>query len=170
MNSNTKAWQRLNDLEDILSLYYEKLKVFQRELAISSNVDAKFSITKRIEREIIPYIRQYETEYANLLASELNEIEISNEDANIVVVEIQEVVTLAKEVAQEKQAERLMNSLEKIENALAKPVSAKGKLQAAIPIIPGIISYQLELELDPYNSLVSLWQKIKEKFMKKNYD
>ncbi|HQU36532.1 MAG TPA: hypothetical protein PLR65_08100, partial [Anaerolineales bacterium] len=64
----------------------------------------------------------------------------------------------------------LMNSLEKIENALAKPVSAKGKLQAAIPIIPGIISYQLELELDPYNSLVSLWQKIKEKFMKKNYD
>lgn len=163
MTSDTRLQQRLTDLDGTLVLYYEKLKMFQDELAITSSADAKFALKKRIEREIIPYINQYETDYASLLAAELNELEMSDEEADIIIGEIQAVVISVKETAQEKQSEVLMKSAEKIEKVLEKPISSKGKLQAAIPIIPGIITYQLELEFDPYNSLMSLWRKIKDK-------
>lgn len=162
MSLSTRSQQRLNDIDDILALYYEKLKIFQNELAIALGIDAKFAIENRIKRDILPYIKKYETEYASLLASELLEIEMSDKEAEEGVAEIKNVIMIIKETAQEAGSEDLVKSVEKAQKALERPTTAKGKLQAAIPIIPGIMSYQLEI--DTHSTLMSLWEKLKAKF------
>lgn len=164
---NSRVEQRINDLDDLLELYYEKLKVFQGELAITSNIETKFAVKKRIKSEIIPYIKKYETEYAELLANEIINIDISEEEAEVVVTEIQEAVATVKAKAEEEQENSLIKSTGNIQKALEKSdVSAKGKLKATIPIIPGIISYQMEF--DAHSALSGVWEKLKAKLKKKN--
>ena len=119
-------------------------------------------VQKRIQREILPQIKQYETEYADLLAKEFVEFEISDKEAETTVAEIQDAVALVQKAVPTGQAEGIVKSIKEIQQALKEPITAKGKLKAAIPIIPGIISYQLEL--DTHSTLMSLWENLKLKF------
>lgn len=166
MSISMRVQQRLNDLDDTLSLYYEKLKTYQDELAITADIDDKFAVKKRIKDEILPYIKQYEIEYAELLANEMSEIEMSSEEAKAVVIELQEALDIVKEKAETQQSEALAKSVEKAQKALKESkTSVEGKLKAAIPIIPGIMSY--EIELDAHSKLMNLWKKLKSKFKNK---
>ncbi|MEY3787814.1 MAG: hypothetical protein RLZ75_2021 [Pseudomonadota bacterium] len=162
MSEKTRMQQRANDLDEMLTISYEKLGEFQKELVISSNVSIKFELKKKIVGDIIPQIKAYEAEYANLLANELNVMDFSDENAEKILIEIQDAITLLKETAEEMHSEVLMKSVEKAQEALEKPTTAIGKLRAVIPIIPGIISYQLEL--DVYSTLTGLWEKLKRSF------
>lgn len=65
--------QRLDVLEEILEIQYEKLGEFQRELALEANAKAKFELKQRIKREILPDIRKYEVEYGQILAQGVQE-------------------------------------------------------------------------------------------------
>ena len=166
MRVNSRVQQRMNDLDDLLELYYEKLKAFQNELAITANIETKFAVKKRINLEILPYIKEYETEYAKLLTDIVSEVDMSEEEVEDVVSEIQEAITIVRAKAEEKQETSLIQSTEKVQKTLEKSdISTKGKLKATIPLIPGIISYQLEL--DAYSTLSSVWEKLKSKLKKR---
>ncbi|HEY9598434.1 MAG TPA: hypothetical protein V6D33_12265 [Cyanophyceae cyanobacterium] len=73
MRPNQIDEQRLNVLEDILEIQYEKLGDFQRELPINASTNQKFELKQRIKREILPDIRKYEVEYGQILAAGIQE-------------------------------------------------------------------------------------------------
>ncbi len=64
------ARQRLEDLEGLLELLYEKLGEFERELIVTASTPAKFELKQKIKREILPSIRRYEAEYWELYPSQ----------------------------------------------------------------------------------------------------
>ncbi len=74
---------------------------------------------------------------------------IPQEDAERVASElVREVKILEIEPAVQRNAE-LMKVLQEIKAELSKPgIPAAGKLKAAIPLLPGVISYEMELDTE----------------------
>jgi len=74
---------------------------------------------------------------------------IPEADAEIVESQLrQEVEFLEIEPAVQSNAE-LMKVLQEIKAELSKPgIPAAGKLKAAIPLLPGLISYEMELDTE----------------------
>lgn len=160
MTLNKIMQQRMIDINDTLSLCYEKLKAFQDDLQVVQTVDAKFSIRKRISNEILPSIKQYEEEYAGLMASGVKESVLSYKEAESFLSELQDAIRSIKKTEQKSDA--IISNLKQIQKIIDEPMPATGKLQAAIPIIPGLISYQLEF--DTHSALTNLWEKLKDRF------
>ncbi|MFL9458919.1 hypothetical protein AB0758_49060 [Tolypothrix bouteillei VB521301_2] len=72
---------RLAELEKILDLRYETLSKAGKRLAITDEIFAKNAIEQRIREEILPELRQYETEYWQLLAQYGNPAIVEEVDA-----------------------------------------------------------------------------------------
>lgn len=73
MRPNQIDKQRLDVLEDILEIQYEKLGEFQKEIPINASTNQKFELKQRIKREILPEILKYEVEYGQILAAGIQE-------------------------------------------------------------------------------------------------
>lgn len=178
MSINERIEQRLNDLDDLLKLYYEKLKYYQMERGMAEGIGAKFAIDKRIEMEILPHIMKFETEYARLLSQEVGDMDISDEDATASTEKIQtaiseiqkkaassEFIKIVSDKEKGQQLKALVTSVEDAQKVLIEPgKSPQGKLKASLPLLPGIISY--ELELDAHSVLLDIWKNLKAKFKK----
>ena len=82
--------QRLEDLEGLLELLYEKLGEFERELIVTSSAPAKFELKQRIKKEILPSLRRYEAEYWELYPREA--IIITDEEAETQLVQVEQAV------------------------------------------------------------------------------
>lgn len=155
--------KRLKQLKENLDLEYEKLSEFEKELSIVANAPAKFEIKQRIKLECIPNIRKYETEYAALLSDEISSLSIKEKDAEILIGDIEKSIEQAK--LNNDQPDDLIQLLSEIRDKLNQPnLTATTKLKASLPIIPGILAY--ELHLDQKSSLREVWQRIKKKFVK----
>jgi hypothetical protein len=76
-------------------------------------------------------------------------LDISDADADIVTAEImQEVEILAYQPTVQNNAE-LVKLLTEIKSELTKPkIPGSGKLKAAIPLLPGFLSYEMELDTE----------------------
>lgn len=158
---NDYAKIRLEGLNDILKINYEKLNQYQKRLSIVDSEDAKFSIRQTIKTEIKPTIKTLESEYAIILAGELPSL-ITSASAE---AEVLEFVKVIKRESEGSHSEDVMRLLTEILDKLNQPnVAATAKLQAALPIIPGIISYKLDL--DSETTLIQIWQKIKSKLIR----
>lgn len=149
---------RLNDLEDILGILYEKLGTFQKQLEIIDSDSAKFELRQRIKREINPNIRKYETEYWELFPQEA--IIISDEEAATQIVKIEQAVTSIEQIPTNSYPARLITLIEEIRDKLNQDQPASAKLKIAIPLIPAIASYELEMETE--GLMQQAWQKIKK--------
>lgn len=151
--------QRLADLEDILELLYEKLGVFEQELIIAANTPSKFELKQRIKREILPDLRRYEMEYWDLYPSET--ITISEEEATTQIIQVEQALESIENIAHAEYPPGLVSLLQeiqaKLEN-LSKPASAK--LKVALPLIPAIASYELEMETE--GAMFKAWKSIKK--------
>jgi hypothetical protein len=138
---------RLSDLQDLMEGYYEDLKC--KEIALR---DIEASEKARIERQIRPIkqkIAEIQGEYLILLKSQTAQLDITEADAEIVTAEIiQEVEILQYKPTVQSNAE-LVKLLTEIKAELTKPgTPGSGKLKAAIPLLPGFLSYELELDTE----------------------
>lgn len=150
--------QRIADLEDILELLYEQLGVFEKDLIIGANTPAKFELKQRIKREILPSLQRYETEYWELYPSQA--IIISDEDAETQLVQVEQAVESLKNISHTEYPSGLVQLLQEIHTKLKdldKPASAK--LKVALPLIPAIAAY--ELEMDTEGLMYKAWKSIK---------
>ncbi|MEM8612490.1 MAG: hypothetical protein AAGF93_10765 [Cyanobacteria bacterium P01_H01_bin.105] len=155
--------QRLADLKDLLELLYEKLGEFEKDLIINANQSAKFEMKQRIKREVLPDIRRYETEYWNLYPSE--SIIVSSQDAETHLSQIEKAVWDIEHIPSTKYPEALMPLLKEIRDLLDEDdKSASAKLKVALPLIPSIASYELEMNTEKvmyqvWKSLIRLIRK-----------
>ncbi|AFZ04770.1 hypothetical protein Osc7112_0131 [Oscillatoria nigro-viridis PCC 7112] len=156
------SMQKLADLEKILDVEYKKLRKFQYRIAHTSNAAEKFDLEVRIEQEILPMIRQHEREYWNILVQEAPFCEVIEKDARNAIVEVVTEVELIQ-IQPNKYSDELMQKLQEILDKLNEPQTpAAAKLKVALPLVPLIMSY--EVELDTEISLRRVFDRIKKIF------
>lgn len=155
--------RRLAALEESLDSLYETLGESQKRLAYANDIFEKNSIKQRIRKEVLPELRQCEAEYWEVLAQEARSCAVEEVDARNAIVEIVRTVELIEHKPSANYPEELMQLLLEIRDKLnepGQPAAAKAKL--ALPLVPGILSY--EVELDTENSLRRAFVPIKRLF------
>ncbi len=161
MRPNHFNRQRLDSLDEILQIQYERLGEFQKELSFSSSANANFELNQRIKREIIPDIRKYELEYGLILAEALQEAfvvsETDAENALVCVAQGVEHLATAQTGSSSEELTRLLQQLHEMLNDPGK--TAQAKLKVALPVIPLLVSYELEMDTEAF--LINTWRGIK---------
>ena len=154
--------RRLADLEELIETNYQKLAKFQKRLDRTASVREEFDIEGDIPK-IRKAIRDYEAEYWELLAQEARTCEVAEVDASCAIVEVVQEVELIENKLSANYPDQFMRLLLEIRdklNAPGQPAAAKAKL--ALPLVPGILSY--EVELDTESSLRRAVEPIKRLF------
>ncbi|MDY7012515.1 MAG: hypothetical protein SVX43_02745 [Cyanobacteriota bacterium] len=150
--------QRLADLTDILELLYEKLGEFERELIINANTSTRFELKQKIKREILPDLRRYEAEYWELYPSEA--LVISEQEAETQLARVEQAVASIEQISPAEYPPELISLLQEIRAKLEDlDKAASAKLKVALPLIPAIASY--ELEMDTEGVMSKTWKSIK---------
>jgi|SRR4028118_119195 hypothetical protein len=161
--------QRLADLEEILDSLYETLGEAQKRRAYANDIFEKNSIKQRLRQEVLPEIRNYEQEYWSLLAEEVPYCQVDEVAASKAIVEVVQKVEPIVNKSSANYPDEFMQKLQKILDTLKEPQTpAAAKLIVALPLIPGIMSY--EIELDTEISLKRVFGGIKKLFKKKEYN
>jgi|GEM_PF-6402110 hypothetical protein len=110
------------------------------------------------------FVRVYESEYWQQLAQKANSYELEEVDADNTIVEVEAQVVRVIE-SQPNVNDELIRLLVEIRDNLKEPgTPASAKLKAALPLIPGILS--CEFEMDTENSLRTVLQSIRRLFQK----
>lgn len=151
--------QRLENLEGLLELLYEKLGEFERELIVTASTPAKFELKQRIKREILPSLRRYEAEYWELYPREA--IVIADAEAESQLAQVEQAIESIERISVAEYPPELIPLLQDIRAKLEesdKPASAK--LKVALPIISAIASYELEMDTEGF--MYKAWKSIKE--------
>lgn len=143
--------KRLADLEELLSQDYEKLAYFERELGLSAGAPQKFELEQRIKREVLPTLRRHEAEYWELLDLIVSKYDIDNDEAQAIIDKtIQELRNLQGQQMSDELTQKFQQVLDKLNeiddklNEIDRVASAKAKV--VVSFIPGLISYEIELE------------------------
>ncbi len=114
-------------------------------------------------QKLSAFVRVYETEYWQKLAQKANYYEPEEVDARNVIIEVEAQVV--RVIESQPNNDELMRLLVEIRDNLQEPgTPASAKLKAALPLIPGILSY--EFEVDTENSLRTVLQPIRRLFQK----
>ena len=154
--------KRLEQLEELLEIQYEKLHEYERELEMAG-VDDRINIRQRIKRDITPRLRDREREYAGLLAAGTEEDSLREEDAEPIIAELVEATTDIDRYRNANAPADMLRLLNEISAKLNEPAtSAAAKLKVALPIIPLLASYELELDTESF--LGNLWSKARGLF------
>ena len=154
---------RLAAAEKVLELRYETLNDAKKRLAITDDILAKTALRQRIREEVLPEIRQCEAEYWDLLAQEAGSCTVEEVDARNAIVEVIGEVELIENQPATQYPDELMRLLREIRDKLNEPgTPAAAKAKFAIPLIPGILAY--EVELDTENTLRKVLQPIQRLF------
>jgi hypothetical protein len=172
MDSKQRLAQRLAYLEEILDSLYETLGEAQKRRAFANDIFEKNAINQRLRKEILPEISKNEMEYWELLRQEASTGEVAEVDASQAIVEVVPKVEQIVNNCTTKYPDELMDKLKEILDKLNEPQTpAAAKLKAALPLIPGIMSY--EVELDTENSLTRVFEGIRQLLrntIKKNHN
>jgi hypothetical protein len=160
MEPDKRARKRLHDLDDILTIEYERLASFQKDLAIRSDPAIKYELKQRILHECLPNIRKYENEYAQILFSQFPILELSEAESKTILSEIMTMIEAIERDQEAAKNKELIKIVTDVKHQLYQPNKmATAKLKATIPIIPGVLKY--EFELDTENTVFGIWKKIK---------
>lgn len=155
--------RRLADLEKILELRYETLGEVETDLAMTTSIFEKTAIKQKIREQVLPEIRKYEAEYWDVLAQEARSCVVEEVDASHAIVEVVREVEQIENQSSTNYPDELMPLLLDIRDKLNEPGQpAAAKLKAALPLVPGIVSY--EVELDTESSLRRAVEPIKRLF------
>lgn len=154
--------QRLADLEKTLDTEYRKLGKYEQRIAHTASLPEEFDLEERIQA-IRLAIREHEVEYWDVLAQEARACAVEEVDARNAIVEVVRTVELIEHKPSANYPAEFMRLLLEIRDKLnepGQPAAAKAKL--ALPLVPGILSY--EVELDTENSVRRAFGPIKRLF------
>ena len=156
--------QRLAHLEDTIKILYDRLGYLEKELAIiSPGSDKKFEIQQRIKTEVLPDIFRYEKEYWELYP--MQEVVIPEDQAASQLVQVEQAVTSLEQGSFAEYPPEMFALLQEIRASLdGLERSASAKLKVAIPLIPTIASY--ELEMDTEGVMSKTWKPLRGLIMR----
>ena len=142
---------RLGELDEILTRY-RKL-VSGKELTLTKTPDEDKERIKFQIADLKTEMQQYEQEYWEILSDQSGSIEISEQEAKVVVAEIVNQVGKI-EVSSSTYPDEVLMLLRGIRDKLNQPdKSAAAKLKGIISSIPPFVGISYEAELDTENFL-----------------
>lgn len=157
------AKEKLVQLEEILEMEYEKLYELKKELVLSSGPTQKFESKQRIKREVLPSIHQLETDYLDWLTQEAGAFDIPEQQASQAIAEVTPHIAEITTYGNNNYPPEVLEKLGEILTILnASDQSPGGKLKATLPILPPIVSYEVEIDTQP--SLRRIYQIITRPF------
>lgn len=142
---------RLREVEQHLQLLREQKLSLEREMLLTTGL-SKTQAEQRLRLDIKPPIRQYETEYWQILADESATIKVAEPAPEVVVAEIvQQVEQL--QISQQ-YSDEVQEWLQKIYAEVSKPgAPAAAKLKGALSLMPPFVNVSYEAEVDTENFL-----------------
>lgn len=160
--------QRLLQLYTNLNILYETLGGMEKELFMAFDAGYKISLRQRI-REKLAEISQCEEEYWKLLAQQAKSLVADDIDESYANSICAEIVQVADEVIEHNNNHELINLLKQIKYKLNEPEKlAAAKLKAAIPLLPGFLSYEAEVDTEGFlNRIFPTVNKLFEAIQKK---
>jgi len=137
---DSPAMDRISDLQDRLKRQYALLK--QKEFAL----DTEAQVTKGEVRLLIQQLKQeivgVEKEYTQRLVQQIKRQELPESIAQKVVGELVDEIEFMQPIAR---TDEMRSMFQQILEELRKPgTPAAAKLKVVIPIIPNIVSYEIE--------------------------
>ena len=155
--------KRLAHLEELLDIEYEKLHEFEKGISLADGISQKIALRQQIRRELGPRLRSLEREYAELLADGVPTEEVPSAEAEGLIEEVRQAVVKAEETPPANAPQEMLQLLTEIREKLNEPgKSASAKLKVALPIIPLISSYELQMDIE--NVVTGVWRKTREFF------
>ena len=154
---------RMNQLEELLDIEYEKLHEFEKAISLADGISQRIALRQQIKRQLSPRLRELEHEYAELLASGVPAGGIDESEADGLVADLSVATAKAQENTQGKAPAEMVGLLKEIRDKLNEPgKSASAKLKMTLPIVPLIASY--EMELDTEAVVTQAWWKVRDFF------
>ena len=134
------SFDRLTAIQETLTDLYEQLAGQEKAWRLAE--DAEKTRLKQKIREKWQEIREYEGKYTQTLAQQVKHQELPEAVAQTITVELVDELEVLAPLAQRDEVKAL---LQQILAALQKPATpAAAKLKVAIPIIPNLVSYEME--------------------------
>jgi SMC interacting uncharacterized protein involved in chromosome segregation len=131
-------FDRILQIQNQLKLLYEQLNDLEEAKILAAEED-KARLQQRTDRKL-KEIREKEKDYVRELSEEMKRHHLPEEIAELLVDEFASEIELLQSHSGDM---RLI--LQEILQALRKPgISAAAKLKVAIPLVPGIIAFELE--------------------------
>lgn len=156
MTLDTSRARRIQQLEEQLNVWQEKLHEFQMELPTAEGPDARFSIKQKIKSQIYPQILRINREYSTVLKG--GDLLLSEEEAAPIVAELAQILRDHRE--QFDNCGQLQKELQEIREAIAdSSKTATAKLKVTLPVVPLLVNY--ELDLDTEELLSGIWRKVR---------
>jgi hypothetical protein len=154
--------RRLLELEQLLEIEYEKSYEFEKEILLSDGA-GKITLKQRFKRDVTPQLRRLEQEYAEMLVAGVPTAQIPEADADVLVGELAEATASILQTASPNAPQEMLRLLGEIKNKLSEPKeTASAKLKVSLPLIPTIISYEMEVET--VGLMKNVWLKSKAFF------
>ncbi|MDX2241558.1 MAG: hypothetical protein NW224_12810 [Leptolyngbyaceae cyanobacterium bins.302] len=160
--------QRLNHLEELLEIGYEKLATFEKELQITSSSPNQFELKQRLKRELIPDILKFQAEYIEILSQNLEAIVIPDTEVGFVLAQVRSIAERLQGSQTVRQYPDLEGQIVYLNQKLDSPnIAPAAKLKFTVPLLPGIVSYEFEIETKDFlvragkqlhTSLKNLWK------------
>ncbi|MFN6487872.1 MULTISPECIES: hypothetical protein [unclassified Nostoc] len=142
---------RLGDVEEILTRYRKQLS--GKELTLTTTPDEDKERIKLQITDLKKLMQPYEQEYWEILSEQSETIEISEQEAQVVVAQIVNQVRKI-EVNELTYPDEALMLLKEIRDKLNQPdKSAAAKLKGVISSIPPFVGISYEAELDTENFL-----------------
>jgi hypothetical protein len=138
---------RLSHLQELLQRYYKQIEAHEKALT-TAEPGGEAIINQRI-KDIEAKLAPVEVEYWVYWKLKGSQLEIADADADIITAEIVEQVEILEYQPKVKNNSELVKLLTEIKAELTKPeIPGSGKLKAAIPLIPGFLSYEIDLDTE----------------------
>jgi hypothetical protein len=138
---------RLSHLQKQVHRYYEQLQDHENALT-TAPPGGKAIIRQRIE-DLREELTSVETDYWHCWKAIGSQLEIVDTDSDVIVAEIVSSVDTFSFQPSVKSNAELLKLLHEIKAELTKPeLPGSGKLKAAIPLLPGFLSYEVELDTE----------------------
>lgn len=154
-----RAMEELNHIERQLDLLQEQRRALEEEMTLSTSAMEKIRLKQQVREQLLPKIRGFEQQLADFLVNRVSESEIAIQDAEVIEGEIVTAIEAIERLPVQNRADEAMQLLREIHLKLNEPgKTAAGKLKVALPLLPTIVSY--EMELDTESALVTAWRKL----------
>ncbi len=138
---------RLSHLQALIKRYYEQIQAHENALT-TAEPGGEAIINQRIE-DVEKKLAPVKAEYWGYWKSKGSQLEITDTDADVITAEIVEQVEILEYQSAVQNNAALVKLLNEIKTELTKPeLPGAGKLKAAIPLIPGFLSYEMELDTE----------------------
>jgi hypothetical protein len=150
---------RLREIEENLSLLNEQRSSIEKSKIVAAPED-KMRLDQKLRIEVLPEIQKYEEEYWEILASQQDDLEITESEAETAITEMVNQIDYIETSQPDNISNEIICLLRDIRNKLQigpSEESASAKLKGIISSFPPFIGLAYEAELDT------------EKFLKNNF-